>query len=98
MITENITEEFIDKHYFVLDKPYSVEEYDCNGFPISRYLDIACGTEWEITDDSYIGGEIHLDGLSDGCGWLEIPSEEFREYFSAHEWERRNNKQIENPF
>ena len=91
MITENITEEFIDKHYFVLDKPYSVEEYDCNGFPTSRYLDIACGTEWEITDDSYIGGEIHLDGLSDGCGWLEIPTEEFREYFSAHEWERRSN-------
>ena len=90
MITENLTEEFIDKHYFVLDKPYSVEEYDCNGFPTSRYLDIACGTEWEITDDSYIGGEIHLDGLSDGCVWLEIPAEEFREYFSAREWKRRN--------
>ena len=90
MITENLTEEFIDKHYFVLDKPFSVEEYDFNGFPTSGYLDIACGTEWEITDDCYIGGEIHLDGLSDGYGWLEISIEEFREYFSAHEWERRN--------
>ena len=91
MIVENLTDEFIDKHYFVLNKPYYVEEYDCNCFPTSRYLDIACGTEWEITDDSYIGGEIHLDGLSDGCGWLEIPKEEFREYFSAHEWQRRSN-------
>ena len=90
MITENITEEFIDKHYFVLDKPYSVEEYDCNGFPTGKYLDIACRTEWEITDDSYIGGEIHLDGLSDGCGWLEISKDDFKEYFSAHEWKRRN--------
>ena len=30
MITENLTEEFIDKHYFVLDKPYYVEEYDAD--------------------------------------------------------------------
>ena len=90
MITENITEEFIDKHYFVLDKPYYVEEYDADGFSTGRYMDIEPGTEWEVTDDSYVGGEIHLDGLSDGCGWLEIPTEEFREYFSAHEWKRRN--------
>ena len=90
MITENITEEFIDKHYFVLDKPYYVEEYDADGFSTGRYMDIEFGTEWEVTDNSYVGGEIHLDGLSDRCGWLEIPTEEFKEYFSAHEWKRRN--------
>ena len=53
-------------------------------------MDFLLEDEWEVTDDSYVGGEIHLDGLSDGCGWLEIPTEEFREYFSAHEWERRS--------
>ena len=91
MITENITEEFIDKHYFVLDKPYYVEEYDEDGFSTGRYMDIESGTEWQITDEMYIGGEIHLDGLSDTCGWLEISKEVFREYFSAHEWQRRND-------
>ena len=92
MITEDLTEEFIDKHYFVLDKPYSVEEYDADGFSTDRYIDIKPGTEWEITDESYIGGEIHLDGLSDMCGWLEISKETLKEYFSAHEWlPRRNN-------
>ena len=91
MITEDLTEEFIDKHYFVLDKPYSVEEYDADGFSTGKYMNIEHGTEWQITDDSYIGGEIHLDGLSDTCGWLEISKEVFREYFSAHEWQRRND-------
>lgn len=92
MITEDLTEEFIDKHYFILDKPYSVEEYDADGFSTDRYIDIEPGTEWEITDESYIGGEIHLEGLSDMCGWLEISKETFKEYFSAHEWlPRRNN-------
>lgn len=91
MITENLTEEFIDKHYFVLDEQYYVEECDADGFSTGRYMDIESGTEWEITDDSYVGGEIHLDGLSDKCGWLEIPKEEFRQNFSAHEWHRRND-------
>ena len=54
MITENLTEEFIDKHYFVLDKPYYVEEYDADGFSTGRYMDIETGTEWEVTDDSYV--------------------------------------------
>lgn len=91
MIAEDLTEEFIDKHYFVLDKPYSVEEYDADGFSTGRYMDIESGTEWQVTDEMYIGGEIHLDGLSDACGWLEISKEVFREYFSAHEWQRRND-------
>ena len=91
MITENITKEFIDKHYFVLDKPYYVEEYDADGFSTGRYMDIKSGTEWQITDESFIGGEVHLEGLSDECcGWLEISREVFEEYFSAHEWKRRN--------
>lgn len=91
MITEDLTEEFIEKHYFVLDKPYSVEEYDADGFSTGRYMDIKPGTEWEITDDSYLSGEIHLEGLSDGCGWLEISKETLKEYFSAYEWQRRND-------
>ena len=90
MITEKLTEEFIDTHYFVLDKPYCVEEYDEHGFSTDRWIDIEPGTEWEITDECCIGGEIHLDGLSDKCGWLEITEEHFREYFSAHKWQKNN--------
>ena len=91
MILSELTEEFIDKHYFVLDKPYSVEKYDDNGFPTDEWLEFEIGSEWEITDDSYIGGDIHLNGLTHNV-WIEISRDTFTEYFSAHEWLPRSSE------
>lgn len=88
MINVELTEEFIDKHYFTLTVPYSVEKYDADGFPTDEWTDIEAETEWEITDDSYIGGDIHLDGLTLNM-WLEIPEEDFKKIFTAHEWLKR---------
>lgn len=93
MVYEKLTEEFIDKHYFVLDTAYSCEKYDDNGFLTEEWMDFEAGSEWEITDDSYIGGDIHLDGLSLPA-WIEMPEENFRKLFSAYEWIRRNDKHV----
>lgn len=91
MISEKLTEEFIENHYFVLDKPYYIERYDEDGFPTNEYIDLKVNSEWEITDDDYIGGEIHLDGLTHDL-WIEISEETFMEYFSSRKWIRRREE------
>lgn len=86
MITEKITDEFIDKHYFVLDEDYYIDEYDGDGFATGGWCCIKKGTEWEIdTDENYIGGDVHLNGLTTN-EWVEISEETFRKIFSAHKW------------
>lgn len=80
MITNALTNEFIDKHYFVLDVPLQVDNESTG-----ECIDLNVGTEWEITDESYEGGDIYLDELgSNFC--LIIPIEDFRKMFTAHEW------------
>lgn len=91
MISEKLTEEFIESHYFVLDKPYFVEEYDDLGFPTGDFLDFESGSEWEITNDRYLDGDIHLNGLTYTV-WIEISEETFREYFSSQKWIRRREE------
>lgn len=91
MISEKLTEKFIENHYFVLDESYLIEKYDENGFPTDNYINLEAGSEWEITDEDYIGGEIHLNGLTHEL-WIEISEETFRKCFSAHKWLMRNEK------
>lgn len=86
MITEELTEEFVENHYFVLEKPYEVRLYNENGFPIDEYTDLEIGSEWQIEDDSYLTGNICICG--GGMEITEIQEDEFRECFSAHEYER----------
>ena len=71
MISEKLTEEFIENHYFVLDKSYSVKEYDECGWPTGGFINFESGSEWEITNDSYLDGNILLNGLTYTV-WIEI--------------------------
>lgn len=84
MITNKLTDEFIDTHYFVLDVPIRTEVLDVYG-STCEVINFDVGTEWQMADDSYEGGDIYLDELgSNAC--LVIPVEDFRKMFTAHEW------------
>lgn len=85
MIKDKLTDKFIDEHYFVLDKDYYLDEYDGDGFSTGGWICIHKDTEWEFVEEDYIGGNIHLKGLTTN-EWIEISEETFREYFSAHKW------------
>lgn len=87
ILVENITQEFLEDHYFTLDKPYGCEKYDADGFSTGEWLEFEVGSEWECTENDYIGGEIHLEGLSLSY-WIELPEDIFKEYFTAHKWQR----------
>ncbi len=89
MITEKLTEEFLENHYFVLESDYEIEIYDENGISTDTYATIFKGTEWQVSDNNYIGGEIHLDGLSTS-GWIEITEKTFRSMFTVHKWLMHN--------
>ena len=45
-----------------------------------EYITVAAGSIWEKTDDSFIGGDIHLDS-EDGLSWIEISNEKLENYF-----------------
>ena len=89
MIVGNLTEDFVENHYFVLEKSYSTSLFTDSGHPTDKYIDLEVGSEWQITDDNYIDGDIHLVGQN---LWIELSEETFREYFSAHEWIISNNR------
>jgi|GEM_PF-5522414 len=91
MIFEELTEKFINKHYFVCEIPFEIEKYSEIGFPTEEYIKIEAGTEWEMTDEDYIGGDVHLNGLTDNY-WLEIDYDTFRKHFKAEEWLKRNKE------
>lgn len=86
MITEKLTSDFVDKHYFVLEEDYYLDEYDDDGFSTGGWFCINKDTEWEIDpEENFIGGAIHLYGLFTNQ-WIEISEETFRNKFSVHEW------------
>lgn len=86
MITHELTEEFINKHYFVLDTSLFVTGCDENNIPTKENIELEIGTEWEIiTDDYYFDGDIYLDCLGSNVR-LNLPIEIFKESFSAEEW------------
>lgn len=43
------------------------------------------GTVWEITNNSVIGGEVHLEEVGKPWHWLEIPQELFEACFQEEE-------------
>lgn len=45
------------------------------------YSVIETGTVWEITNNSVIGGEVHLEEVGKPWHWLEISKEHFEMYF-----------------
>lgn len=94
MIEEELTSEFIDKHYFLLDEDYIVDECDGDGFATGGWITLKKGTEWEISDEDYIGGEVHLNGLSTN-EWIEISEETFRKKFSTHKWKGSDDHEHE---
>jgi len=60
-------------------KPFSVPYFDGDGMEIeNKDFIVEKGSIWEISDESIIGGEIHLENDS---GWLEITNEEFKKCF-----------------
>lgn len=45
------------------------------------YSVIETGAVWEITNNSVIGGEVHLEEVGKPWHWLEISKEHFEMYF-----------------
>lgn len=65
-------------------KPFSVPYCDGDGFEIeNKDFIVEKDSIWETSDDSIIGGEVHLD--NDKFGWLEISNEDLAEYFEPVE-------------
>jgi hypothetical protein len=60
-------------------KPLSVQKCDDDGFEIeNKYFWVDENSIWQTSDESFIGGEIHLDSKK---GWLEVSNETLKEYF-----------------
>ena len=45
-----------------------------------QYVTVEAGSIWEISDNNYIGGDIHLKN-DDDLSWIEIGQERFDTYF-----------------
>ena len=67
---------------YVCTEGFSVQRYDEDGFTIeNEYDEIEIGSVWEVTDNSIVGGEIHLERIGKPYYWLEITKEHFEMYF-----------------
>lgn len=60
---------------------------DGDGLEIpNEYGFVMVGSIWEKRDKMIIGGDVHLDALSEGSfGWIEISSEDLHENFVSLE-------------
>lgn len=70
-------------------KSFCVDKYDDDGFLIensSVVIDKGKIYEFNDSDHTIIGGEIHLDSIDDGS-WLEITKAHLEEYFELLEVE-----------
>ena len=45
-----------------------------------QYITVEAGSIWEISDNNYIGGDVHLEN-DDDLSWIEIEQERFDTYF-----------------
>ena len=64
---------------FICIKDFEVPRYDDDGFFLeNEYFSVAAGTEWWLSCESMIGGEIRLKNSN---GWIEIDLQKFKECF-----------------
>lgn len=72
-----------DKMRYRCIKEKYIQKVDDDGFEIpNEYGFVRAGSIWEEGDRTIIGGDVHLDALSEGCfGWIEISSADLQENF-----------------
>lgn len=58
--------------------PFSLDEYDENGFSTGEIHEVKAGEIYEIGAERIIDGEIHLNS---DTSWLEISREMLEKYF-----------------
>ena len=46
-----------------------------------QYVTVEAGSIWEVSDNNYIGGDIHLENHNDDLYWIEITFDDFNKYF-----------------
>ena len=64
-------------------KEMYIQKVDDDGSEIpNTYGSVRAGSIWEEGDRTIIGGDVHLDALSEGSfGWIEISFEDLQENF-----------------
>jgi hypothetical protein len=71
---------------YVCTEGFSVQRFDEDGFIIeNEYDEIETGSVWEVSDNSIVGGEIHLEKVGKPYYWLEITKERFEACFEQQE-------------
>lgn len=67
---------------YICTEGFSVQRFDEDGFIIeNEYDEIETGSVWEVSDNSIVGGEIHLEEVGRPWHWLEISKKHFERYF-----------------
>lgn len=64
---------------FICIKDFEVPRYDDDGFFLeNKYFSVTMGTEWWLSGESMIGGDIRLENSN---GWIEIDLQTLNECF-----------------
>ena len=73
---------------YICKQGFSVEEYDDNGWPTDKYMNIEAGEVYEANDDWRIVGHytIRLENNENG-NWLELQQATIDQYFDRAEEE-----------
>lgn len=75
---------------YICKQGFSVEEYDEDGWPIDKYMNIEPGEVYEVSDDRHraVGGydSILLENNENG-NWLELSQAIIDQYFDRAEEE-----------
>jgi len=67
---------------------FCVDKYDGDGFHTGESEVIEMGSLWSRDDDiNVIGGEVHLESVTDNLQWLEIPFETLSNNFKERDKE-----------
>lgn len=73
---------------YICKQGFSVEEYDDDGWPTDKYMNIEAGEVYEVNDDWHrvAGGydSIHLENNENG-NWLELQQATIDQYFDRAE-------------
>nr|UVX54335.1 MAG: hypothetical protein [Bacteriophage sp.] len=62
-------------------KAFMLDSYDDDGFYIENCIEIKVGETYEVGNENFIGGDIHLNGINTNK-WIEISQEMLEEYFT----------------